>query len=312
MRIGSTQANGIVLFGMLILGFGLLLPGCWKARNGGTGAASTNNLKQIGLGAQGFHDVQLRFPGNGSGVGEGFATMQEPFAAPFHYQILPNIEQDALYRQSATPMSPINSVVRTYLEFARARNGLVNGNPVADYAVNLVALYGIGVPPTADNITKTLTMQEVIDGTSSTILVGQKSLAVADYGTTNPAIDATFLKLSSGGTNTVGARYTIGASVLAERTAAPEAAYLSPTTVRDVNAVSGPSDQFGGPYAGGVLFVFADGHVQSLSYNWLHPDNTVPISLEKWGTDPVTGSFNRVSQFRAALTPNGKETYNLE
>jgi prepilin-type processing-associated H-X9-DG protein len=204
--------------------------------------------------------------------------------------------------------------VTAFLCPVRKRAGHVGGRPVADYAVNLVALYGDGVPPTAANVTHTLTLWHVADGSSATILAGAKSLHPDDYATAGPAVDDTFLHLSSGGASRVGARYTVGATtVRKELTAPPPADYLFPAAVPDPDTLPGvAADTFGGPSEGRLMLLFLDGHVGGVSYEWMAADRTVALDKPlEWGI-PATGTVDRVSQLRAALTPAGGEQVRFE
>jgi prepilin-type N-terminal cleavage/methylation domain-containing protein len=89
----------IAVIGMLV---GLLLPAVQAARESAARTQCMNNLKQIGLGLQSYHDAKKVFPSgyvdlnnnplltpdNDIGPGWGWASM-----------ILPNVEQQALYNQ---------------------------------------------------------------------------------------------------------------------------------------------------------------------------------------------------------------------
>lgn len=202
--------------------------------------------------------------------------------------------------------------MKTYLDYARLRPNDGPNAPVTDFAVNLLALYGEGKPPTAANTKDTINLGMIRDGASNTILVGTKALHPAEYATTDPTVDDTFLKLSSGGTSTVGARYTVGVTTDPKTLSGPPPAeFLTPTLVRDPDAPRGTrSDLFGGPYPSAVLFVFLDGSVRSINYGWAAAPMAIPPA--PWGTPPTAGTFDRVSQLRAALTPAGGETFAFE
>jgi prepilin-type N-terminal cleavage/methylation domain-containing protein/prepilin-type processing-associated H-X9-DG protein len=86
----------IAIIGILIA---LLLPAVQAAREAARRSQCVNNLKQLGLGLQNYHDVQSSFPpgcgGTASGAGnDGNGVRVSPFIP-----LLPFIEQQALYSQ---------------------------------------------------------------------------------------------------------------------------------------------------------------------------------------------------------------------
>ncbi|MGL6095133.1 MAG: DUF1559 domain-containing protein, partial [Fimbriiglobus sp.] len=284
----------------------------------------------------------------------------------FWYQILPYMEQDALFRN---PVVSNPTVVKPFLEPGRGRPGhgyataaigtVPAGDfktfPGLDYAVNLHALYGKAIPrvgaenqtmPQSVLETGTLKMAEITDGSWNTILVGGKALRAADY--SGETGDGTFLDNTYAG---------IGGAVTAEEEAAPAnqalrvaatsplnsvssvarcitnlpadatpanwirvpntvggsttPGYLGAGVVRDLDLVSEPvapvgtavryANSFGGPYPGVGMFVFCDGHVQSLSYKWVDED-----------TDSEGGPKIPGTNLGAVLTPQHGETFVLE
>lgn len=97
---GQTWAGVAVLAALAVLAGGWFLTGVSKSRRADVGMTTQNHLKQIGMGLQNYHDTYLRYPGNGTGVGTGLASPAAAADGSCFYQILPYIEQDALYRDS--------------------------------------------------------------------------------------------------------------------------------------------------------------------------------------------------------------------
>ena len=64
---------------------------------------------------------------------------------------------------------------------------------------------------------------------------------------------------------------------------------------------------WGGPYPGGVLFVFADGSVKSLSYSWCNGTPSRPTGVTSANT-PAQAPTN----LGAAMTAQAGEVYTQE
>jgi prepilin-type processing-associated H-X9-DG protein len=101
----------IAIIGILIA---LLLPAVQAAREAARRSQCVNNLKQLGLGLQNYHDVNRSFPfGKGGTGGNGGTIGGNALRVSGFIPLLPYIEQVALYDQiksggnGAPPLGPV-------------------------------------------------------------------------------------------------------------------------------------------------------------------------------------------------------------
>lgn len=190
-RRGFTLIELLVVIAIIGVLIGLLLPAVQKVREAANRIRCSNNLKQMGLA---WHNHQSTFGALPTGGGyccswQGNRTMVNGTPASFQtqnwgwaYQILPYIEQDALYRHpndtvivGATPslyycptLGPpaVNSLGHGLMHY-----GGCGGSGIGD------VFDGIMVPSTAySGVNMTVSLASIPDGTSNTIMVGEKAL----------------------------------------------------------------------------------------------------------------------------------------
>ena len=271
-RPAFTLIELLVVIGIIGVLVGLLLPAVQKARDAAARLTCGNNLKQIGLALTMHHDSRQVFPSNGgwdskqtipdsSGMPFTPQTFDKEVNTLFHwgvgdarlspadqtgswaFAILPYLEQEAIFktRDKSAPVPGYSCPSRrpnlaiTPIgedEFGRYVAGGWTWAKI-DYAANLHAF---------ENRPKVFGLNRFRDGSSNTILVGEKAVDPTVQRTSNWYWDEPYFLGGSKGT-------TRGGVALYQD--APGIAY---------------KDSWGSPHLGGVQFVYADGSVHTLSY----------------------------------------------
>ena len=201
-RKAFTLIELLVVIAIIALLIGLLLPAVQKVRDAAGRMSCTNNLKQVGLALQNYHDVQKQFPpgytsafdtsGNDTGPGWGWAAY-----------LLPHVEQDNLHKQinfalpieNAANATARTQVVKSYLCPAdtvpasvsvgpRAANGTLTSTTCTVAPASYIGSYGTEEPGVDGNGIfyrgSATRLGDITDGTSSTLLVGERSFKYSE------------------------------------------------------------------------------------------------------------------------------------
>jgi prepilin-type N-terminal cleavage/methylation domain-containing protein len=252
---GFTLIELLVVIAIIAILIGLLLPAVQKVREAAARISCANNLKQIGLGCHNYHDNLGFLPNNGSNT-------TSPATWCWAFQILPYIEQGNIYNNLRTvaPGTGDGSLptgtstaftvsIKTYMDPGRGRSpghSTGNGNspnfwtPFTDYAINNFSFTnnapGVG--------TANMSVITSLNGTSQTILVGEKSMDTKWYNnTTSNNWDEGIYSGGYGGTGRG-----------------------SFNIVKDGPGNGGQSNNWGSPYAAGGMFLMCDGSVRLLPF----------------------------------------------
>ena len=264
----------LVVIAIIAVLIGLLLPAVQKVREAAARMACQNNLKQIGLGLHNYHDANKVLP-------PGFlATMPYSDGATdtalgwgWSAYILPFIEQDNLYRQlnfsKPVQNSPsIQTRVKVYLcpsdVVPAAAFSVLDafGSSIAMAAPSCYAACCGGdesdtAGPTGMGIlyrNSRTVLTDVTDGTSSTIMVGERSWGNAN-GIWAGAVNNGVILRGKQNPCPGGGAGSYPASVLVQA----HSHLNNATTDTD-----GGLDDFSSRHTGGSNFVFADGSVRFL------------------------------------------------
>jgi prepilin-type N-terminal cleavage/methylation domain-containing protein len=275
-RVGFTLIELLVVIAIIAILIALLVPAVQKVREAASRTQCTNNLKQIAIGMHGFHDTYKRFPqGGGDPGGENPAVRTFYFSWTFH--IYPFIEQGSLYQLAGTqPMAVVPGSALTTLDRSpipiyycpsRRSAQLYHNDAVTDYAGN-TGSNGNGSGNNngvivANNTPKwePVTLPMIRDGTSNTILVGERRVNLADMPTGHDCYDNEPAVRPANDCDVLRRAQAIGGSWL---TPAPD--FDTPNTT-NCGLLGGPGlCQFGGPHAEGIMAALCDGSVRRIGY----------------------------------------------
>ena len=201
-RLAFTLIELLVVIAIIAILIALLVPAVQKVREAAARTQCTNNLKQMGLACHDHYNSLKAFPSGGLSPGASrtftgstpanYATQ----AWGWCYQILPYIDQTPLW---SLPSGSNDTIIATPMPFlycpTRSRQTVVQNIAVSDYSGNggswgtwsgdsssSNSLDGIFVPsPSSTGGTK-VTMALITDGTSNTLLIGEKWLYYEWYG----------------------------------------------------------------------------------------------------------------------------------
>jgi hypothetical protein len=272
-----------VVVGIIGLLIALTLPAVQTVRESASRMACANNLRQVGLAMQQFHNINNVYPSNGGWDGKQtiLSIQSTPFTPSTHdfttgqtyqwgvgdpnrkptdqtgswgFSLLPYVEQEAMYRKPDWTSAVPTYICSTRREakaftivpqdnFGKYESG---GWPwgKTDYAVNLFAFANRPTCRSANTFT---------DGLSNTILVGEKAYSLREELSSNWYWDEPFFLGGSKGTSRAG----LG---------------LLRDSAGDWQ--DDPyKDNWGSPHTAGVLFLFGDGAVRTV------PRSTAPNVL---------------------------------
>jgi prepilin-type N-terminal cleavage/methylation domain-containing protein/prepilin-type processing-associated H-X9-DG protein len=263
-RGGFTLIELLVVIGILAVLMGLLLPAVQKVREAAARLSCQNNLKQIGLAFHNHHDSLGYLPGGGADwwstpvYVNGQPAVGASQDAGWGFQILPYVEAANVWTggQATNDLDRARVAVGTPLPvfFCPSRRrpqtttfsspGYLDEKPtvtaLCDYAASNYEETGVVRYRLPTRII------EITDGTSNTLMVGEKRLNLRVLGQAQKDDDTGY----ASGFDADVVRYT------------------NRTPRQDLNAPSGDGDgRFGSSHPGRFNAVFCDGSVRSVSYS---------------------------------------------
>jgi len=166
LLVGAVCLVAMCMIGGILMA--LLLPAVQQAREAARRSQAQNELKQIGLAAHNFHDIHNFLP---PPAPDGSQDPSVTVPISFHTALLPYINQQALYGSidksipwdDSINKMPYSAIVQTFLSPQFEEKTNASGYALTHFVPN-VNCYRDGKP---------LSIPEVTDGTSNTVLAGQ-------------------------------------------------------------------------------------------------------------------------------------------
>lgn len=186
----------VAIIGILVA---LLLPAIQAAREASRRTQCQNHLKQLALGFHSYHDAFKKLPDGGKNICD---APVDPASAPscdgtwgccgplnrgewsWPYQILPYIEQSVVYDEP-NQTTLYRSVIPIYHCPSRRPPQLVNNQAKIDYAgcAGSTGADGVLIRRAYPGVLS-LNLASILDGTSTTIMLGEKQLNRRKFGST--------------------------------------------------------------------------------------------------------------------------------
>lgn len=255
-RPGVSLIELLVAVAIVAVLIGLLLPAVQRVREAAARTRCANNLRQLALAFHQHHQTAGRLPRGGtntppaSGANPALGTPTDRLAEwGWAYFLLPYVEQNDLY------LSPNSALIRgTPVRLlycpSRRQPQPYGGLAKTDYAGNA----GTSIIGTNGVVMQTLPSQpgirlaDVTDGTSNTLLVGERRMNLAKFGAA-PGDNESY---ATAGWNGDGEVY--------------RKAFSPPAADYTASFDPAPLHEFGSSHPGLFNVVFCDGTVRSVRY----------------------------------------------
>jgi prepilin-type N-terminal cleavage/methylation domain-containing protein/prepilin-type processing-associated H-X9-DG protein len=298
-RSGFTLVELLVVIAIVGVLIALLLPAVQKVREAAARAQCVNNLKQIGLALQNYHDNHRSFPpgyvsahdsaGNDTGPGWGWAAFilpqmeQQQLSSAIQFKQNIEVLANSGTRVQAVPpyICPSDSVPATWTATKYDSLGKPVGAICEVASANYIGVFGVSEPGVdGEGIffrNSSVRIADIKDGTSQTMMVGERSFRWCQATWVGSVTSASMVPPP--GSPALAGEWN-GSGFVLGHTFEGSGGPGSPGT--EVNG-------FSSEHPGGSNFLFADGHVQFLEMSM---DHQVYKALStRAGGEAVGGDF---------------------
>ena len=188
-QLAFTLVELLVVIAIIAILIGLLLPAVQKVRAAAARSSCSNNLHQIALAMHMYHDANQYLP-------TGWVTAPSGNPAPnpgwaWGVLILPYMEQSNLYSTLAPDTSGLNAItfsaaqitamqqpIKTYVCPGDGNGETLNSNFKENIAKTNYAINRALLGPNSNSQPINQTIQGIPDGSSNTIMVGERDMTV--------------------------------------------------------------------------------------------------------------------------------------
>jgi prepilin-type N-terminal cleavage/methylation domain-containing protein len=280
-RAAFTLIELLVVIAIIAILIALLVPAVQKVREAAARTQSINNLKNVGLAFQGFHDAKKYFPWNGAVVSQlpGNNTGLTPTGNPpiteqgsCFFMILPYIDQTPMFNNNGPQNN--SAGVAAYMCPGRGRPSASSGGAWTDYVYNCWLNDNVAGSFVAGNRKRTLV--GITDGSSNTIMVAHGRQQTTNY--SNATANAGIMQntIFAAPTSADGSTHRINGTL---------------QIARDTTAAT-TNQAYGSPFPQGLLACLGDGTVRMFPYSMT----------------PGTAGSSTANTFLPFLTPTSNES----